>query len=72
MPSLQQNFDGKGMVCIIRITKEDAEIIRERFPNVHIRVTCQKAPARKHTYYVEEARKVMTFLAQRRAGIQHD
>lgn len=59
------------MISIIRINKEDAEIIRERFPNVHIRVTCQKAPSRKHTYYVEEARKVMTFLAQKRAGVKH-
>ena len=59
------------MVTIIRVTKEDALLIRERFPNVHVRVTCQHAPSRKHTYYVEEARKVMAFLAQRRAGVKH-
>lgn len=59
------------MISIIRVTKEDAQLIRERFPNVHVRVTSQHAPSRKHTYYVEETRKVMTFLAQRRAGAKH-
>ena len=59
------------MVHIIRITREEADVIRERFPDVHMRVTSKHAPARKHTYYVEEAKRVMSYLRKARSGAKH-
>ena len=51
-----------------RITKQEAEIIRQKFPNVHIRVVGKFAPARKKSRYVGSTRAVMKFLEEYRAG----
>lgn len=36
-----------------------------------MRVTSKHAPARKHTYYVEEAKRVMAYLRKARSGASH-
>lgn len=54
---------------LVKISKEDAMYIREHYPNVHIRMTNKQAPARKHTYYCEESRAVMRYLAQKKARL---
>ena len=47
---------------MINISKREAELIREKFPQVHIRRTV-------HKYYMEEAKRAMIFIAKyRRSG----
>lgn len=47
---------------MINISKREAELIRKRFPQVHIRRTV-------HKYYMEEAKRAMIFIAKlRRSG----
>lgn len=44
---------------MVNISKREAELIREKFPTVHIRRTV-------HKYYMEEAKRAMIFLAKYR------
>lgn len=47
---------------MVKITKREAEIIRNKYPDVHIRVVGKFAPARKKSRYVAELKRVMTLL----------
>lgn len=46
---------------MVRITKEDARLIRAYFPGVHIRRTT-------HQYYMEEAKRAIAFLKRHNAN----
>ena len=51
---------------MIRITKEESEKVREKFPKTHIAITSrQKTHNRKH-YYMEENRAAMGWLKKYR------
>lgn len=52
---------------MIAITKQEKEMIIKRFPNVHI-VRTMKSKSKRHHYYCEESRGVMSLLAQKRSG----
>lgn len=52
---------------MIAITKEEKDIIRERFPEVHI-VRTMKQKSKRHHYYCEEIRPVMNYLNKMRNG----
>lgn len=46
---------------MIMINKQEADTIRERYPNVHIVRTC-KQKSKRHRYYCEEAPGAMALL----------
>ena len=46
---------------MISINKDEAAIIREKMPNVHIRRT-MKQKSKRHHYYCEETRAVKNLL----------
>jgi hypothetical protein len=46
---------------MIAISKEEKDVICERFPNVHI-VRTMKQKSKRHHYYCEEAKPVMRYL----------
>lgn len=50
---------------MISITLDEKNVIRERFPNVHIART-MKGDSKRHHYYVEEASGVMKLVRQLR------
>lgn len=52
---------------MIRIGKEEAAYLRERFPDVTITRTMKKK-SRRHRYYVEESRKVLSALERFHGG----
>ena len=52
---------------MIAITKDEKEIITQRFPNVHI-VRTAKQDSKRHHYYCEETKGVMRLLGQLRRG----
>ena len=52
---------------MIRIGKEEASYLRERFPDLTITRT-MKQKSKRHRYYVEESRKVLGALEQFREG----
>lgn len=53
----------KGCHYLIRISQREAELVREKYPNVHIRRTV-------HKYYMEESKKAMIFISKYRRGRQ--
>jgi hypothetical protein len=53
------------MIEIIRVNKTEVDAIREKFPNVHVRRTCQQK-SKRHTYYVEETRGVIGLIRSMR------
>lgn len=46
---------------MIAISKEEKDLISERFPSVHI-VRTMKQKSKRHHYYCEETRQVMRLL----------
>lgn len=46
---------------MIAITTTEKELIREKFPNVHI-VRTMKGDSKRHHYYMTEERNAMKFL----------
>ena len=62
---MKQNYvsnESKGEVDLINISKKEAELVREKFPNVHIRRTV-------HKYYMKEAKRALIFISKyRRSG----
>lgn len=46
---------------MVSISKEEAKLVREYFPNVHI-VRTMKQKSSRHRYYCEENWKAMKFL----------
>lgn len=48
---------------MIAISKNEKDLIRERFPNTHI-VRTMKQKSKRHKYYCEENKRVMHFLKQ--------
>lgn len=54
---------------MIPINKEEATIIRERFPKTHI-VRTMKQKSNRHRYYCEENKGVIRFLDMYRNGNQ--
>lgn len=51
---------------MVAITKDEAQMIRERFPYAHI-VRTMKQKSKRHKYFCEESRKVIAFLADVRS-----
>lgn len=51
---------------MIAITKEEKNLIKERFPNAHV-VRTMKQKSKRHHYYIEETTRVMKFLEQIRS-----
>ena len=49
------------MKKLITINKEEARLVREKFPNIHIMRTMKQKSKRGH-YYCEESRKVINFI----------
>lgn len=45
------------------INKEEKDILRKRFPRIHI-VRTMKQKSKRHRYFVEENRRVMEYLRQ--------
>lgn len=55
---------------MIRIDKDEAAYLRDRFPGLNITRTMKKK-SKRHRYYVEESRKVLTALDKfRRGGVR--
>lgn len=52
---------------MIAINAYEKDVIREKFPNVHI-VRTMKQDSKRHHYYCEESRGVMNTLRQMRTG----
>ena len=52
---------------MIAISKDEKDIIREKFPNVHI-VRTMKQKSKRHHYYCEETHPVMNLLNKMRNG----
>lgn len=52
---------------MIAISKEEAQVIRERFPNVHI-VRTMRQRSNRHRYYCEEQRGVIRAINNMRNG----
>lgn len=52
---------------MIRIGKDEAAYLRERFPDVTITRTMKKK-SKRHSYYVEESRKVLAALDRFNGG----
>lgn len=57
----------KGLIIIILITKAEADMIREKYPNVHIRRTA-KQRSKRHRYYMSEVPAAMRYLNRLRKG----
>lgn len=47
---------------MVKITKNEAEKLRQKMPDVYIVVVGKFAPARKKTRFVEETKEVVSFL----------
>lgn len=54
---------------MIAINAYEKDAIRARFPNVHI-VRTMKQDSKRHHYYCEESRGVLSMLRQMRTGKQ--
>lgn len=52
---------------MIKINKDEAAYLRERFPDVTLTRT-MKQKSKRHRYYVEESRKVLGALDKCRKG----
>lgn len=50
---------------MVKITREEKEIISQRLPNVHIRRTV-KQKSKRHKYYMEESSRAMSLLEELR------
>lgn len=50
---------------MIAISKQEKEAIVKRFPNVHI-VRTMKQKSKRHRYYCEESRGVISYLDETR------
>lgn len=50
---------------MIAISKEEKDVISERFPNVHI-VRTMKQKSKRHHYYCEESKGVLRLLNEMR------
>ena len=57
----------KGLIPIVLITKDEANAIRAKYPNVHIRRTSQQRSDR-HRYYMSEVPSAMRYLKRIREG----
>lgn len=55
------NMKKKRMKKLITINKEEARLVREKFPNAHIMRT-MKQKSKRGRYYCEENRKVINFI----------
>lgn len=55
----------KGGLSVIVISKEEAEMIREKCPEVHIRRTSQQK-SKRHRYYMSEEPKGIALIAKLR------
>lgn len=55
------NMKKKRMKKLITINKEEARLVREKFPNAHIMRTMKQKSKRGH-YYCEENRRVINFI----------
>ena len=55
------NMKKKRMKKLITINKEEARLVREKFPNAHIMRTKKQKSKRGH-YYCEENRKIINFI----------
>lgn len=55
---------------MIAVTKDEVEVIRERFPYAHI-VRTMKQKSKRHRYFCEEAKPVMRYLAKSRGEETH-
>lgn len=51
------------VVFLISISKKEAELVRKKFPAVHIRRTV-------HKYYMEEAKRAMIYINKLRRGYE--
>ena len=51
---------------MVAITKQESEVIRDRFHDAHI-VRTMKQKSKRHRYYCEETSKVMRLLDELRA-----
>lgn len=51
---------------MIKISKEEAAIIRKKFPKANIYTTSKRKPARARTYYMTEEAYLMKALAKLR------
>ncbi len=54
---------------MIRIGKDEAAYLRDRFPDIVITRT-MKQKSKRHRYYVEESNKVLNALDKYRKGAQ--
>lgn len=52
---------------MIAISKQEKEVIAERFPKVHI-VRTMKKKSKRHHYYCEESKGVMRYLEETRGS----
>ena len=59
------NMKKKRMKKLITINKEEARLVREKFPNAHIMRT-MKQKSKRHRYYCEESKGVMRYLEETR------
>lgn len=50
---------------MIAISKEEKDVISKRFPNVHI-VRTMRQKSKRHHYFCEESRGVMSYLRKAR------
>lgn len=53
---------------MIEVSRQERDIITERFPRVHIVGTMKQRSGRGH-YYCEESKKVMKLLKELRKGV---
>ena len=53
---------------MILVNKDEKNAIHERFPNVHI-VRTMKQKSKRHRYYCEESRGVLSLLRELRGGL---
>lgn len=58
----------KGEYNLIAITKEEANLIRKKFPNEHIAITGRNKKSDRKKYYVSESRWVKNYLNRLRKG----
>ena len=53
---------------MILVNKDEKNAIHDRFPNVHI-VRTMKQKSKRHRYYCEESRGVLSLLRELRGGL---
>lgn len=62
----------KGEIIILKITKEECEEIREKFPHAHIAIANRFKKACRRHYYVEELGVIKAFLTEKRGCVIDD